>query len=466
MAQDHEREKRVVALGREILLALETLVREATQQLRPVASETDVLAVDVNPMTEGPRGRRSIGHARSHTRLEVQRITEEPFVARLDVEWLDQEAAGRETLYVTRGSAASLGDAIAGARVVSYQAPLGRIAEFEPGECTDIRIHNERRQVEVRQRVRLRPVHTDGEWDGRDDSFEFATWSAALDSIRAFLEQFEQVVPGRVDALIPDVIGGLLEGDARRSQVRESLRRRIVDRMALRDQPILDRYQGEVFRMPVNRRLMLLGPPGTGKTTTLIKRLAQKRATDGLTEEEAIHLDRRGLLPSIGEPASWVMFSPTELLQLYLRDAFNKDGVPVVEGNLKTWARQRLELGRDVLKVLRTADSGRFRLEENAQPLVDQSSAGIGALQEHFERFLNDELFQGARDAAGYLRSRGDEAVNRVLDTHLASIESGRATSARQLGGILDLSGLQPELERLQEEVGAELKRNGQPLDS
>ena len=222
----------------------------------------------------------------------------EPFVARLDVLCTDEKPSRHETFYVTRGSAAGLVDAIADARVVSYQASLGRIAEFEPGECTEITINNQRLQVEVRQRVRLRPVHTDGHWDGRDDSFEFATWSAAFDSIRAFLEQLEQVV-GPVDALVPDVIGDLLEEDSRRAQVREAHRRQVVDRMVLRDQPILDRYQGEVFRMPINRRLMLLGAPGTGKTTTLIKRLAQKRAIDGLTEEEEEHLNRLGLLSSI-----------------------------------------------------------------------------------------------------------------------------------------------------------------------
>lgn len=456
MAQDEERTNSLRILGEEILLALETLVSKANQQLGPDSATTDVLAVDANPMVGIPSGRKSIALARSHARADVQRITREPFVARLDVVWPDEQSSRHETLYVTRGSAAGLVKAIGGARVVSYRASLGRIAELEPGECSEITINDQRLQVEVRQRVRLRPVHADDRWDAEDDSFEFVTWSAALDSIRAFLHQLEQEL-GPIDEL--DVIGDLLEDDSRRAQIRKALRRQIVDRMALRDQPILDRYQGEVFRMPVSRRLMLIGPPGTGKTTTLIKRLAQKRTSDGLTEEEEVHLDRVGLLSSIQEPSSWTMFSPTELLQLYLRDAFNREGVPVVASNLKTWNRQRLMLGKEVLGILRTAESGRFRLDESAQPLADRTSSAITALQEAFENYFNEEMFQRARESAEYLRSGDNDAVKRVLREHMASIEIGQGRSPRQLVGILDLSGLQPELDGVQRDIGSKLKR-------
>lgn len=42
--------------------------------------------------------------------------------------------------------------------------------------------------------------------------------------------------------------------------------------MKLRDQPVLDKFQDEIFRLPLDSRMLLLGPPGTGKTTTLIRR--------------------------------------------------------------------------------------------------------------------------------------------------------------------------------------------------
>ena len=96
------------------------------------------------------------------------------------------------------------------------------------------------------------------------------------------------------------------------SSAREKLKRKVIERLSLRDQPILDRYQGEVFRLPLDRRLVLLGPPGTGKTTTLIRRLAQNRMPETLTEEELEALSAAGLGEVFLHSHSWAMFSPTE----------------------------------------------------------------------------------------------------------------------------------------------------------
>lgn len=458
MTPNQEQRSEIRDLGQTILRALETVAQRATSLLQSTRGSVDVLAVDTNPMTGPPRGREGIGRVRTGSRQNLERIAGEPFVARVEVEWTDERSSHRETLYVTRGPATDLVDALPDARVVSYLAPLGRIAEFAAGEEAEIDAPGQYRQAEVFQRVRLRPVYRKGQWDGLEDSFEYPTWSAALDSIRVFLEQPEETV-GPADTLVPDTIGQLLDEADKRTHVREALRRQVVFRMALRDQPTLDRYQGEVFRMRINRRLVLLGPPGTGKTTTLIKRLAQKRATDGLTEAENDHLERLGLLSSMQELSSWAMFSPTELLQVYLRDAFTREGVPATPENLRTWARQRLTLGRNVLRILRTPDSGRFRLDGSVTALADRSSRRITQLQEEFETFFNEAMFQRARDAVGYLRSVGGETTTRVLDEHLAIIEAGQATSPRQLVGILDLSGLQPELQRIQDDTNAALRR-------
>ena len=461
MITDQERQNTLRELGQCVLDALQKLARYAADKLTPENEPTNVLALLDNPMTEQGHRLRSIKRSLAADRQYLARLTREPFVARLKVEWETEEGTC-ETLYITRASAAGIGEAIQDARVVSYRSPLGRLAEFAAGEGDELDIAGKRRRVRVRERLQLRPKLIEGEWDGLDDRFEFEDWSAELDSIRALLSELEGIAPS--DEAIPGLLGQLLDKDAETTRWRDARRRRVVQRIALRDQPILDHYQGEVFRLPINSSLVLLGPPGTGKTTTLIKRLAQKRTPDGLTDDETEALTRSGLSSSVSGLDGWAMFSPTELLKQYLRDAFTREGVPATPENLRTWQKQRLELGRGPLRILRAQSSGRFLLDEHTTPLTDRSSPTVTELQAEFEAFFNDGVFDRGRQSLEHLRAHANEPLKLLLGAPFGFFDRVRTPSPRELAGALDQSDLHAELQRLQKENRDELRGMGNRL--
>ena len=74
-----------------------------------------------------------------------------------------------------------------------------------------------------------------------------------------------------------------------------------------------------------------MGPAGTGKTTTLIRRLAQKLFVRHLNEDEQSVVENDDEYPN-----NWMMFTPTDLLVAYLKDAANREEVINKSENIKT----------------------------------------------------------------------------------------------------------------------------------
>ena len=300
-------------------------------------------------------------------------LAREPAIARVVV--ADEEGEER-IYYICRTTPVS-----GFPNLASYRAPVGRLASLAIG--TEFTLPNGN-VVEILERAQLRPAALADGWDSHDTVVEGEHFGPlTIESLRALLTE----VAG--EEITEDILGQLLAEETVKANVIDGVRRSVITKMGLRDQPVLDQYQDEIFRLPLNKRLLILGPPGTGKTTTLIRRLGQKLDTAFLEEGEQQLVEAVGASQGLAHANSWLMFTPTELLKQYLKEAFAREGVPASDLRIRTWQDYRRELARNAFGVLRTATGGgTFVLKEGLPSLHD------GALDRPIEWFQDFDTWQ------------------------------------------------------------------------
>lgn len=224
----------------------------------------------------------------------------------------------------------------------------------------------------------------------------------------------------------------------------EGIKRDALTAMQLRIAPILDQFQDTIFRLPIDRQIAVMGPPGTGKTTTMVRRLRQKLDFAYLEEDEKSLVegaDAAGLMHA----DSWILFTPTELLRLYVKEALGKEGVPAHDERLKTWDEYRWDVARNRLGILRKAGGSGLTMPQPADDawLADGTLLNqIGWFQAfddwQAEDFINQLQVEATRLA------EADDARTAIIGRRVA------AALARSDGNIVRLIG---ELAGLREEL-------------
>ena len=406
-------DEKISARAAHCVESMEVIASDAQDRLsgRRASPQTgDVFASRRSQFTDeqGERAEAEIVAVRTKSSGALVALARRPLLARVVVRD-EEDGSTTDYLLVPATPTGSLSKRL-GALLLSVATPRGRVGELPIGEETDVRVDDlgNERTLTVIERVRVRPVLTPAGWDGLSSWYESIDRRVTIPSLRQLADAL------RVDEEeLGELLGSLLAGPTPGDLIEEGFRRPTLRRLGLQDHSVLDQFQGEVFRLPIQSKLVLLGPAGTGKTTTLIMRIAQKLLPENLFQDEKRALALAGGREPL-EPSNWVMFTPTDLLKHYLKEAFAREGVVASDQRVRVWAGFRRHLGRDVLGILPTQGSRRLVMRDDVALLLKTDSR---FLQDHFEAFdewLRKDGVARLAGAAAAMSDSGDETIARL----------------------------------------------------
>ncbi|MDP4533490.1 ATP-binding domain-containing protein [Marinobacter salarius] len=400
-----ELKQHITDLARDTLETFSRIESVAKEKMESTKDVNSTAFAHTNTFT-GTETNQTLDRINREAREGYSQLTREPAIARLI---LEDENANQKTVYVARKYQVPLGDH---GLLASYNAPMGRLASLPIGDAAEVNGV----EYTVIEACKLYPALLESGWDSKDSKFDHEELGQqSISSLRALLR--------KIDSTAADDFDAMLAGEETEDLIKKGLVHEIRRTMGLRDQPILDKFQDEIFRLPLNSRLMIMGPPGTGKTTTLIKRLSQKLDAEFLDPAER----RFARLDSAGREhtKSWVMFTPTELLRVYLKDAFAREDVPVSNNEIVTWENYRRKLSRENLGLLQSStNTGKFILKDKLSALSRDVVEDPISWYEAFRDFHSERLFKQLADglhllenSKGYVDAELVRAIRDILGT-------------------------------------------------
>ena len=357
--------------------------------------------------------------ARIHsTNVQAYRtLCREPAIARVVV----AERNGTNTIYYfCRTTPVSMGDC--GINLASYLSPIGRLAALPVGENHALRLPNRTNTVKILESGRFQPTLVDREWDSRNSVLEGETYGPwTIESLLKLTRDHLQIDEELLDRLLKE------ESEA--GNVLEGIRRSVITKMDLRDQPILDQYQDEIFRLPLNSKLLILGAPGTGKTTTLIRRLGQKLDSNFLDKDERQAVHAGMFVEEDDRTPSWIMFTPTELLKLYVKEAFNRESIPASDAHISTWADCRDDLARNKFRILRSATrSSPLVMKDTVSTLKVETKSDQIVWFSDFDKYQKTEFLEDIHVSARNLSKSQKSDVSNLGNKILVILDASDST--------------------------------------
>jgi hypothetical protein len=121
------------------------------------------------------------------------------------------------------------------------------------------------------------------------------------------------------------------------------------------------------------------------------------------------------------------MFTPTELLKQYLKEAFAKEGVPASDEKITTWHDYSRDLARNVFHVLRSANSrSGFVLKPSVPYLTEEVQVSSLRLFQEFFGWQVRRYVATLHDAAAAMNRGANPEVAALGQSLLAIIPNGQ----------------------------------------
>lgn len=305
-----------------------------------------------------------------------------------------------------------------GVDFASYLSHLGRIIAKRPGQDHRFQVTHpttgivlEDHEFRLLEKDEFTPHLENGAWDAINNQI---AWIEGLLFARSLRK--------------------LLEGETEQKQIRQ-----LRYSVQLPDQAILDQVQDEIFRLPLQARIRISGAPGTGKTTVLLKRLSQKTKREFLTEDELKAIRNEDWQ----EGRNWMLFTPSDLLKSYLKEAMAKELLPASDEHVKVYRTFRLELLRDV-GFIRVGQHGFFRAAPENLQLMKRTTGGEQvALAKAFGKFLVSRYSAAFREALQKFNNATRVRVALLSDAAQKVLNVALDILSKQLSDVIALQQAQ-----------------------